>query len=86
VAGDDRGMQGYERSIFWNSVTDCSEAAAARPAAVFRARSTRDHSAWEAREYFIPDFSDWKDHDEYQKALRRLKGDLKAGDEGKTRN
>jgi hypothetical protein len=22
----------------------------------------------EIREYFIPDFSDWKNHDEYQKA------------------
>ncbi len=25
-------------------------------------------SAREIREYFIPDFSDWKNHDEYQKA------------------
>jgi uncharacterized protein YjbI with pentapeptide repeats len=35
-------------------------------------------SASEIREYFIPDFSNWKDHDEYQKALDRLLRDLKA--------
>ena len=36
-------------------------------------------SAREIREYFIPDFSDWKDHDSYQKAFQRLVKDLKAG-------
>jgi hypothetical protein len=35
-------------------------------------------SAREIREYFIPDFSDWKDHDSYQKAFSRLVADLKA--------
>jgi len=40
-------------------------------------------SAREIREYFIPDFSDWKDHDEYQKALGRLMWDLKVGGEGR---
>jgi hypothetical protein len=35
-------------------------------------------SAREMREYFIPDFSNWKDHDSYQKALQRLVKDLKA--------
>lgn len=34
-------------------------------------------SAREIREYFIPDFSEWKEHDSYQKALGRLVGDLK---------
>ena len=29
-------------------------------------------------EYFIPDFSNWKDHDSYQAAFGRLVGDLKA--------
>ncbi len=29
-------------------------------------------SAREVREYFIPDFSNWKDHDSYQKAFDRL--------------
>ena len=33
--------------------------------------------AREVREYFIPDFSDWKDHDAYQKAFDRLLRDLK---------
>jgi uncharacterized protein YjbI with pentapeptide repeats len=32
----------------------------------------------EVREYFIPDFSNWKDHDAYQKAFARLLRDLKA--------
>jgi hypothetical protein len=35
-------------------------------------------SAREIREYFIPDFSDWKNHDNYQKAFQRLLSDLKA--------
>ncbi len=34
-------------------------------------------SAREIREYFIPDFSNWKDHDSYQKAFQRLVSDLK---------
>jgi hypothetical protein len=34
--------------------------------------------AREIREYFIPDFSNWKDHDSYQKAFARLLRDLKA--------
>ena len=32
----------------------------------------------EVREYFIPDFSRWKDHDSYQKAFDRLLADLRA--------
>jgi uncharacterized protein YjbI with pentapeptide repeats len=36
-------------------------------------------SAREIREYFIPDFSNWKDHDSYQTAFQRLVSDLKAG-------
>ena len=36
-------------------------------------------SAKEIREYFIPDFSHWKDHDSYQTAFQRLVKDLKAG-------
>jgi hypothetical protein len=42
---------------------------------------TGKDSAREIREYFIPDFSNWKDHDSYQKAFDRLLQDLKA--EGK---
>jgi hypothetical protein len=36
-------------------------------------------SAREIREYFLPDFSNWKDHDSYQQAFERLLRDLKAG-------
>jgi hypothetical protein len=34
--------------------------------------------AVEVREYFVPDFSCWKDHDAYRKAFDRLLRDLKA--------
>lgn len=34
--------------------------------------------AREVREYFVPDFSNWKDHDAYQKAFDRLLRDLKV--------
>lgn len=40
---------------------------------------TGKDSAAEIREYFIPDFSEWKQHDKYKKAFQRLLGDLKAG-------
>jgi uncharacterized protein YjbI with pentapeptide repeats len=39
---------------------------------------TGKDSAREIREYFIPDFSNWKDHDSYQGAFQRLLRDLKA--------
>jgi uncharacterized protein YjbI with pentapeptide repeats len=39
-------------------------------------------SAKEVREYFIPDFSNWKDHDSYQTAFQRLVKNLKAGASG----
>ena len=35
-------------------------------------------SAREIREYFIPDFSNWKDNDVYQRAWQRLLMDLKS--------
>jgi serine/threonine protein kinase len=35
-------------------------------------------SAREIREYFVPDFFYWKDHDSYQRAFDRLLRDLKA--------
>lgn len=35
-------------------------------------------SAREIREYYIPDFSNWQNHDSYQRALGRLVSDLKA--------
>lgn len=39
---------------------------------------TGKDSAREIREYFIPDFSDWKDNDSYKRAFERLLKDLKA--------
>ncbi len=39
---------------------------------------TGKDSAREIREYFVPDFSDWKNHDSYQRAFQRLLKDLKA--------
>jgi hypothetical protein len=32
----------------------------------------------EVREYYIPDFSNWKDHDAFESAFARLKKDLEA--------
>ena len=37
-------------------------------------------SAVEIREYFIPDFTNWKDHDSFEAAYARLLEDLKAGE------
>jgi hypothetical protein len=34
-------------------------------------------SVREIREYFIPDFSNWKNYDSYQEAFQRLLRDLK---------
>jgi hypothetical protein len=39
---------------------------------------TGKDSAREIREFFIPDFSNWKNHDDYQEAFQRLTRDLKA--------
>ena len=39
---------------------------------------TGKDSAREIREHFIPDFSNWKNHDSYQVAFQRLLRDLKA--------
>jgi uncharacterized protein YjbI with pentapeptide repeats len=41
---------------------------------------TGKDSAREIREYFISDFSNWKEHDAYQEAFNRLLQDLKAAD------
>ena len=45
---------------------------------------TGKDSAPEIREYFIPDFSNWKDHDSYQKAFERLLRELRASKEEST--
>lgn len=39
---------------------------------------TGKDSTREIREYFIPDFSNWKDHDSYESAFERLLKDLRA--------
>ena len=39
-----------------------------------------EDSAKEIREYFIPDFSQWKDHDNYTKAFDSLLKALKNAD------
>lgn len=39
---------------------------------------TGKDSAREIREYFIPDFSNWKDHDSYKKAFDKLLKDLQG--------
>lgn len=43
----------------------------------FDADSGKD-LAVEVREYYVPDFSDWKDHDAFETAFARLLRDLKA--------
>jgi hypothetical protein len=51
---------------------------------VFDADSGKD-MAREIREYYIPDFSNWKDHDSYRKAFNRLLKDLKADRQSNTK-
>jgi hypothetical protein len=36
----------------------------------------------EVREYFVPDFSNWKDHDAFEKASARLLRDLRSSERG----
>jgi uncharacterized protein YjbI with pentapeptide repeats len=46
-----------------------------------------DHGAdlaAEVREYFIPDFSNWKDHDSFETAFKRLLADLEVASTGPT--
>jgi uncharacterized protein YjbI with pentapeptide repeats len=44
----------------------------------FDADSGKDLSV-EVREYFIPDFSCWKEHDAFEAAFKKLQADLKTG-------
>jgi hypothetical protein len=39
--------------------------------------------AVEVREYFIPDFSNWKDHDSFERAFERLLRDLREAEDAK---
>jgi uncharacterized protein YjbI with pentapeptide repeats len=50
---------------------------------LFDADTGKD-SAREIREYFIPDFSNWKDHDAYKLAFDRLLSDLHGTPESKS--
>jgi hypothetical protein len=56
------GLVGFERLRDW----ECFDS------------DTGKDSAREIREYFIPDFSNWKNHNSYQTAFQQLIGDLKA--------
>jgi hypothetical protein len=47
---------------------------------------TGKDSAREIREYFIPDFSNWKDHYSYQKAFQRLLRDLTLNESARKAN
>ena len=38
----------------------------------------REDLATEIRKYYIPDFSEWKNHDSYQKEFEKLLRDLRA--------
>ena len=48
------------------------------PRASIRPTDLGPDLAVEVREYFIPDFSNWKDHDAFESAFSRLKKDLEA--------
>jgi hypothetical protein len=39
---------------------------------------TGKDSAREIREYYVPDFSNWKDHSSYQREFEKLLRDLKS--------
>jgi len=53
--------------------------AAIRNWTCFDADTGKD-SAREIREYFIPDFTNWKDYDSFEQAFTKLLRDLKADD------
>jgi hypothetical protein len=69
-----RELKEKRRVLFPVRLTDFE---ALRDWECFDADTGKD-SARELREYFIPDFSRWKDHDAYQQAFERLLRDLKA--------
>lgn len=59
-----------------------TEAMLARPPTSLFPSSTSD-LAVELREYFIPDFSNWKDHDAFEVSFARLLEDLRAEEPAK---
>ncbi len=44
---------------------------------------TGKDSAREIREFYVPDFSTWKDHDAYQREFERLLRALKADEQSR---
>jgi len=69
-------LREQRRKLFPIRLTDFD---AIREWECFDADSGKD-LAIELREYFVPDFSNWKDHDAFEKAFDRLLRDLKAGE------
>ena len=53
-----------------------------RDCSCFDADSGKD-LATELREYFIPDFSHWKEHDQFEAAFARLLKDLRTEERAK---
>lgn len=69
-----REVETGERVLFPISLVDYEKITQWR---CFDADTGRD-MAREIRAYYIPDFSDWKDHDAFEEAFGRLLRDLKA--------
>ena len=69
-------MRSRRRKLFPISLVDFQTV---REWTAFDADTGKDMGR-EVRENFVPDFSDWKDHDAYRKAFDRLLRDLKAGE------
>jgi hypothetical protein len=65
-----------KRKLFPIGLTDFSEIQKWK---AFDADVGKD-MAREVREYYVPDFSDWKNHDSYKKGFDRLLRDLQAED------
>ena len=74
-AGQDE-IRSQRRKLFPISLVDFQTV---REWTAFDADTGKDMGR-EVREYFVPDFSAWKEHDAYQKAFDRLLRDLKAGE------
>ena len=69
-------MRSQRRKLFPISLVDFRTV---REWTAFDADTGKDMGR-EVREYFVPDFSAWKEHDAYRKAFDRLLRDLKAGE------
>ena len=72
-----REKQEYKQKIFPVSLIDYEKL---KKWELFDADTATD-LAGEVRSYFIPDFTNWKNHESYQKAFKRLLRDLQAEDQ-----